>query len=257
MSPLHHQAVRGRSIILCENPQLHLVWYYDRIFVKPIPKYLLSHAFWQYLASQPPPLRKAALGLMRTYSYLIRYEVDFQIAQEKGLIPRSEGSSPGSRQITFETFAQLIAWFDQLNDDCVAPRYSYGELRLTRLNFYSRIFLRKLTFHHVDAQLGTFLNHAIAPFVTGFIIISVILNALQVELTAQPSNVIETRWADFATTSRWISVVALGLAAFVAAFALFLTIIIFFHDAWFAMRVVRRKRDNRSLSWRTKKSGVV
>ena len=244
-------------VILCENPQLHLVWYYDRIFVKPIPKYLLSQAFRQYLDTQPFQLREAALGFMRTYSYLIRYEADFRVAQEKGLIPKSEGSSTGSRETTFETFAELITWFDRLSDDCVAPRYSYGELRLTRLNFYSRIFLRKLTFHHVDAQLGSFLNHAVAPFITGFVIVSVILNALQMELTAQPNNAFGTRWTNFAALSRWVSVVALGLAAFTAIFVLSLMTTIFVHDTWFAMSMVQKKKEKNDGSWRTKKTCVV
>ena len=252
ISPLHHQAVRGRTIILIENPQLHLVWYYNQIFIKPIPNYLLSYAFWQYLATLPPQFRQSALGFMRTYSHLIRYEADFRLAQEKGLLPKSESSDTGKNQITFETFANLIAWFDRLDDESVVPRYGYGELRLTRLNFYTRIFLRKLTFHHMDAQLGTFLNHAVAPFITGFIVISVILNAMQVELAAQATNDFGTHWAKFASLSRWVSVVALGIAAFVTVFVLSLIGILFLHNMWFAMKMVRKKKD-----WKVEKSCVV
>ena len=194
---------------------------------------------------------------MRTYSYLIRYEADFRLAQEKGLIPKSESCSAGECAITFETFAELISWFDRLDDENVAPRYSYGELRLTRLNFYSRIFLRKLTFHHVDAQLGTFLNHAVAPFITGFIIVSVVLNAMQVELASQTTNVFGTRWAEFASLARWVSVIALGLVAFVTAFVLSLMGIMVLHDTWFAMRMVRKKKDLQNVEWKAKKSGSV
>lgn len=45
ISPLHRQRVKGREIVITEDPKLHLVWIYDRIFIKPLPKYLLSHAF--------------------------------------------------------------------------------------------------------------------------------------------------------------------------------------------------------------------
>ncbi|RYO22015.1 hypothetical protein AA0113_g12779 [Alternaria arborescens] len=45
VNPLHHQRVKGREIIVTEDPRLHLVWIHDRIFIKPIPRYLLSHTF--------------------------------------------------------------------------------------------------------------------------------------------------------------------------------------------------------------------
>ena len=76
ISALHHQAVRGRKVVLTEFPHLHLVWYYDRVFIKPLPGYLLSHAFWQFLQAQDPSLYLAALGFMRTYSYLVRSKTD-------------------------------------------------------------------------------------------------------------------------------------------------------------------------------------
>jgi hypothetical protein len=38
ISALHRQIVKGRSIIVTEDPRLHLVWYYDRIYLKPLPK---------------------------------------------------------------------------------------------------------------------------------------------------------------------------------------------------------------------------
>jgi hypothetical protein len=37
ISSLTHQHVRGRRIVITENPELHLVWIYDRIFIKPLP----------------------------------------------------------------------------------------------------------------------------------------------------------------------------------------------------------------------------
>ena len=46
ISALHRQEVEGRKIIITEEAHLHLVWHYDRIFIKPLPEYLLSHWFW-------------------------------------------------------------------------------------------------------------------------------------------------------------------------------------------------------------------
>ena len=42
VSPLHQQRVKGQRIIVTEDPRLHLVWIYDRVFIKPLPRYLLS-----------------------------------------------------------------------------------------------------------------------------------------------------------------------------------------------------------------------
>ncbi|MCJ1357989.1 MAG: hypothetical protein MMC33_007987 [Icmadophila ericetorum] len=91
ISPLTHQLVRGRQIIITEKPELHLVWVNDRVYIKPLPIYLLSHAFWQYyLVSNnspiPDPLRchiaQAALGLLRSYARLIQHKSDFRLAQD-------------------------------------------------------------------------------------------------------------------------------------------------------------------------------
>lgn len=179
ISPLHHQAVRGRKIIVAENPQLHLVWYYDRIYIKRIPRYLLSHAFWEFLTTQPVELRRAITGFVRTYSYLIRYECDFRLAtsdeHQLALIPKDDGSvsADGSDHITFERFARFIAAFQKLPDDSVSPRYRYGELRLSRLNMCAPIFLGKLTPHHIDAQWGAYLGRFLAPILSVFAVLSV------------------------------------------------------------------------------------
>jgi hypothetical protein len=94
ISPLHRQKVKGREIVITEDPRLHLVWYYNRIFIKPLPKYLLSYPFWEiYLSVHPnssveqKALRKAILGYLRSYCYLIKYESDFRIAINDQLLP--------------------------------------------------------------------------------------------------------------------------------------------------------------------------
>ena len=47
-------------MIVTEHPGLHLVWYYDTIFLKPIPPYLLSRAFWEYIQEADKEVWKAA-----------------------------------------------------------------------------------------------------------------------------------------------------------------------------------------------------
>ena len=93
INPLHRQRVKGREIIVTEEPRLHLVWLDDRIFLKPLPTYLLSYVFWEaflglestQLGSRQEAIRRAALGYLRSYRYLVRHESDFRIAQQDGL----------------------------------------------------------------------------------------------------------------------------------------------------------------------------
>jgi hypothetical protein len=101
ISSLTHQLVRGREIVVTEDPGLHLTWIYERVFIKPLPEYLLSHAFWDYfLVSStspiPSPDRKAlfraACGFLRSYAFLIQHKSDYLLAiqdDKLGLVPKS------------------------------------------------------------------------------------------------------------------------------------------------------------------------
>lgn len=218
-----------------------MVWIYDRIFVKPIPRYLFSCAFWRHLQTQQPDVYLAAAGFVRSYSYLIRYESDFRIAQSEALhlIPADDGNGG---PLTFERFATFIESFAKLSDAGVNPRYEFGELRLTRLNIVTRLFLRKLTFHHIDAQWSSYLGHFITPLLSAFFIITLPLSAMQVELAVQGLENLSGKWASFATTARWFSVSTLIVVAAIILFLTALVIFLFIHDLWFARCVIRRKR---------------
>ncbi|TEY22764.1 hypothetical protein BOTCAL_1543g00020 [Botryotinia calthae] len=178
ISPLHRQKVKGRDIVTTEDPRLHLVWYHDRIFIKPLPKYLLSHYFWEaYLCinhhSSPEQitLQKSVLGYLRTYIYLIKYESDFCIAidDKLQLIPPD---------ITFIKFCDFIAPLENLLDVDIAGRYAYNKIQLTRLNLYSKIFLRKFSFYCVRMQYSNYFASFYRPLLFVFTILSVVLDAM-------------------------------------------------------------------------------
>lgn len=254
ISPLHHQAARGRKdIIVVENPHLHLVWVYDRIFIKPVPRYLLSHAFWRYLLRHPD-LHQAAAGFVRSYSYLIKYESDFRLAQSDALclIPADDGEG---KPITYERFALFIASFARLSDADVSARYEFGELRLTRLNILTRLLLKNLTSHHIDAQWSSYLSHFITPLLSVFFIITLPLSAMQVALTVQSLENLSGSWNTFAQMARWFSISTLIVVAMAVVFLAGLVVFLFVHDIWFARSVLRRKRDGKDNS--TFKSGAI
>ena len=183
---LHRQLVKGRNIVITENPQLHLVWLQDRIHIKPIPKCLLSYDFWSYvllglssgIGHRQPDLVKAALGYLRSYRFLIRHESDFRIAQRDDLrlVPK---------EASWEQVTRFLADLESIRDDAVSPRYAFGELRLSRLNFYGRFILRRFHFERLNVQYGSYFGQFYAPLLFIFGLCALVLNSLQVELAVE------------------------------------------------------------------------
>ncbi|KAK3676624.1 hypothetical protein LTR78_003398 [Recurvomyces mirabilis] len=189
VSCLTEQAVRGRRIIVTEDPELHLVWYHDRIYMKPLPKYLLSYDFWQEaFYGQATPFDNdserqdamvAARGFLRSYTYLIQRPSDFALATSSDhcLLPDIVNFS------AYVTFANSCQ--NNICDADVSPRYHYGELRLSRLNLWSKISLNGLAFKKIHHQYSDEIARFYGPLLFAFAIVSVVLNAMQVVLTAE------------------------------------------------------------------------
>jgi hypothetical protein len=198
---------------------------------------------------------QAAAGFMRTYSCLIKYEIDFRKAQstELGLIPTNDGEN----SITYERFAQFIAPFAELDDDRVRPRYQYGEMRLTRLNWFARFLLGRLTYHHIHAQWNEYLGRFLAPFLTVFLLLSTALTAMQVELAVQSPPQGSGSWDAFFQVCRWVSVLVLILVAVVSTLLIFLILFMLIHDQIFAQKVLRHKKYKQKKLETSLKSGVV
>ncbi|RDW73349.1 hypothetical protein BP6252_07256 [Coleophoma cylindrospora] len=217
INPLHRQRVKGREIILTEEPRLHLVWYYDRIFIKPLPEYLTSYQFWKsfllrdYLSSPclttgtettAKDLCAAALGYLRTYSYLIRHKSDFNIAQKAGLL---------SESMEWDQYCCFMSSIRNISDAQVSRRYRYGELRLSRLNFHAKFILRRFYFEQIHAQYAENFSRFYGPLLFIFAIISLALSAMQVALVVDQVSL--TQWTFLWPVYRWIS--ALGLISIV------------------------------------------
>ncbi|ERF71273.1 hypothetical protein EPUS_05325 [Endocarpon pusillum Z07020] len=228
VSSLTHQIVRGREIIVTEKPELHLVWIYDRVFIKPIPKYLLSHAFWAfYLINANSPISKplrediarAALGFLRSYLHLIRHKSDFTLAKDDRLrlLPKN---------ISYSNFVSFIMAFDTVEDTRVSPRYQFGELRLTRLNFWSKIFLHRFTFQKVHGQYGAHFAQFYGPILFVF---GSLTQFEQFSIT-------------FSQASRGFSIFTLIFVALVALFLISILCIMCLRETVFAIRDLHHRR---------------
>jgi len=246
INPLHRQQVKGREIVVTEEPRLHLVWIHNRIFVKPLPRYLLSQAFWKTFLEEDSNqagysqsnLYKAATGFLRTYRYLIQHESDFRIAQQDHLrlIPKD---------IDWPSFCQFILELSHIDDTVVSRRYCYGELRLTRLNLYAPLLLRKFHYEQVHGQYGDFFGRLYGPILFVFAVVSTILNSMQVALAADQLEA--SHWQAVWHVSLYFSIVSLVAAAAISSWFILLWLWIFL-DEWIytLRRKLAKKREAQS-----------
>lgn len=240
--PLHHQKARSREVMLNEEPGLHLVWYYERIFIKPIPAYFYSQAFWDYLREAEPDVYKASVGFMRTYGFLIQYQIDFDEGLRLHLIPMKPDGHPP----TYAEFCDFIEPFTQVTDKNVSRRFHYGELRLTRINRTALFFRGRLAYFHIHLQWGSFLEHILAPIITIFAVFSVVLNSMQVSLAAldMETENNDSGWPSFISISLYFPILIIICIAIVLALAAAGLSIMGIKDFLHGDKVRRRKKRN-------------
>ncbi|KAH6994663.1 hypothetical protein EDB82DRAFT_198776 [Fusarium venenatum] len=196
--PLHLQLLLGRAITCTEQMDLHLIWSTGRIFIKPIPRFLLNRHMWgQYLSCKAgcsrdslehntpcspqcgrQTLRKNAHGFLFSWAALVRYESDFWIAKEKHLIPNEV------------EWPQWVKFVESLNLEHiyphVSPRFYHGELRLSRLDLIYRFWYTPLNGYLSRwNQYATMLRENFDWLAVVVVYVVVILTAMQVGLATE------------------------------------------------------------------------
>jgi hypothetical protein len=131
---------------------------------------------------------------------MVRHESDFRIAQDEKvrLIPET---------VDWEQFCNFTAGFERISDHDVSERYHFGELRLTRLNFYAKLFLYQFHYQRTDSQYGAYFARFYGPLLFCFGILSVLLNSMQVALAVE--QISSLHWIELWGACRWFSVVSL------------------------------------------------
>jgi hypothetical protein len=192
---LHQQRAKSRIIIPVEDSKLHLVWYRNRIYVKPVPVCLMNHGFWKHYL---PPLKDVrssadrtqldaashfdcsiAVGFLRSYAFLIQHRIDLTLAHEHSLIPKD---------VDWARWCAFSSRFRDIEDEQVAKRYHYGQLRLSRLDWASRIFrpstAKTVWFYEIPMwSIQSYVEQSIAPLVFIFGSFSLVLSSMQVVLS--------------------------------------------------------------------------
>ena len=173
ISTLHHQRVILRDIIPSEKPELHLVWFDRKIYIKPLPDCLIDDSRY---SSQDFDHADEVAGFLRSYCSLIQYPVDLVIAKKSNLI---------MKDITWKqwaTFRDRVLF--ETEGLSLNKRYEYGELRLNRLDIIYRFTGRGLTYFTVHRTYKTYFVQYFSIFATVFAFVAIVLTAMQVLVTA-------------------------------------------------------------------------
>ena len=287
--PLHYQLLLSRDILVTEQMDMHLVWTTGRIFLKPIPRFLLEPKIWRSTLSSRERcscfkedndsksittnnqgasasttgaesdsksvnkcnggLRRCALGFLFSYAALIAHESDFHIAKQKHLLPE---------QVTWSAWVALVKQLDTENIyDKIDERFKYGELRLSRLN---KIYLLtrwppllKPYMSHWH-QYGSFFQANFTWLASTTVYIVVVLTAMQVGLTADRLQ----KNRSFQSASYGFTVFSI-LGPLITAVLITVVFLVLFVYNWKATLRFRKKRSAKVQLWEpaTKKTRKV
>ncbi|KAH6650541.1 hypothetical protein F5144DRAFT_556471 [Chaetomium tenue] len=200
-TPLHSHLAMGREIVVLDRMDMHLLWANEgKLFVKPIPRFLLIPAFCQAnllcpdgcMCGDPPPNacrgipRKVALGFLYTYACLISSEIDFHIANEKRILPRKSNDQP-IEWAEWKSLARELLRIQEHDPGELHPRFRRAEIRLSRINTISRftsfpLFNPYFRGHH---NYGSLFRDNLAWMATTTVFIAVVLTAMQVGLATE------------------------------------------------------------------------
>lgn len=187
VASLTQQTVLDRRIQVTEDPSVHLLWADGVIYVKPLPAYLTSFAFWEYILDpsnsdispeERDRLKATSLGFLRSYAKLIQRRSDFNLARRHDLLA-SFGNT------TFEAFIIFISCFDSIPDSATSSRWRYGLLQLDALNFHSALHLRRWHLNRFESRYGAYFQRFFPVLLFVFALLSVVLSAMQVILGAK------------------------------------------------------------------------
>lgn len=199
--PLHFHIAMGREIVVADRMDLHLLWTNrGRLFVKPIPRFLLDPAFCQSHLQCPtdcqcstPPAdtclsipRKVALGFLYTYSCLVASESDFYVANEKRLLPRKKDDMPIDWS-GWKLLARELLRIHGRDPHVIHPRFLRAELRLSRINTIHRFtsLPRFDSYIRGRQNYSSFFRDNIAWMAVATAFIALVLTAMQVGLATE------------------------------------------------------------------------
>ncbi|KAJ4474307.1 hypothetical protein J3R30DRAFT_3295641 [Lentinula aciculospora] len=174
--PLHWHLMVRRSIIITEDPDMHLICTDWAIFVKPLPVCLLCYDdYYQYISNHDS-LSLAARGFLRSYARLLVHESDFLLAKQHNLLPQA------MKWVDWRPLAQEL---ELISSESVNKRYRYGELRLARLNWICRVWRGRLMYFRLYRSYTAYFSNQFRSPLVLFAYTTIIHAALQTMLNVE------------------------------------------------------------------------
>ena len=233
---LQELVMLGRQIIVTEQTDLHMVWHASKIYIKPLPEFLLCHGVWKKDLCQDSELYRRALGLLFSYVQLVQTKSDLRIAHSSSLLPN---------EIMWGQWARLSrAIHRKVSTQTINPRYRYGELRLARLNWIYRFKGHVLRGYASQESRGW--------LVGTLVYITIVLTAMQVGLgTTRLSDNLAFQRASYGFTVFSIMGPVIVLCTYWGGM-----IVVILWNLLFTLRYVRRLKtgSKREYSWVNKAS---
>ena len=228
---LHLQKIKSREIMVTERMELHLLWTTKRIYLKPIPRFLLDAGFWKKHLSQNRPLRECAMGFLLSYAALIEHESDYWIARDVHLLPD---------EVTWQNWIALVEQLLQSRHFIrINKRFIYGELRLNRLNIIYRFWKGRMRgYLSSSTSYYAFFWDNLNLYITLFAYMSIALAAMQLGLT---TRILEGN-ASFQNMSHAFAIFSLLVPLILIASILVVLAFLFFTNLRLALRYRHQAR---------------
>lgn len=174
------QKLKCREIFITERIDLHMVYHWNQLYIKPLPVWLLIPSVWKDHLCNSSDNFPAAIGFLLSYMHLIRYESDYRIAKEKSLLP--EG-------LSWKDWVKLA---NELRNNKATPheRFRYGMLSLGRLNLICRCVNFSLITGYLpflNVNFTEYLQYNFGYLLTVFVYMTMVLSAMQVEVATKQS----------------------------------------------------------------------
>jgi uncharacterized protein DUF6601 len=224
---LHQQKMLRREIVPTQRADFHLVRTYCEIFIKPLPGYMLDSTFWNDHLLDDVRLNHSATGYLLSWVWLIRHEIDLNLAHELKLVPN------GLHWEEWVHFVESMSLnFDFNKSTSISKRYHYGELRMSRLNQIYRL-RSPLSFQSFIFAYGSsydsyhhFFRKNFGWIFVIFAYATVLLSALQVGVAVD--RLASKSW--FQSLSLILTLISMVLPLLTGAFVAVLFVVLFvFH----------------------------
>ncbi|KAF1961981.1 hypothetical protein CC80DRAFT_531737 [Byssothecium circinans] len=185
--PLHRYKMMGFDILHTQQIDLHLLKFSNKLILKPLAEYMLSHTFWsEHICTYPTDtLHKSGSGFLLSYIWLLTSPLDLKLAHDLFLLPSF---------ITWHWWKTFVADFlDHIDANAlhqVNKRFHYGDLRLGRINSIYRT--RYCHTHFVRGYLYgynryvVFFQRKFGWILIVFVFFSLVLAAMQVGASVAP-----------------------------------------------------------------------